>query len=225
MGVKLFLIRHGQTDGNVRGQYVGSLDIDMTEEGVAQAKSAKQYLSRVNFSNIYSSPLKRALNTARILAECTGHEVRIMNDLRELDFGKWEGLKFDEINAIYKEDYQGWLEDPYNHPPTGGESFNDLIARADKEIKKIVQENPDGSSVAVVSHGGVILSLIVNWLNIPSQRWRSLIQRQAAINVVVIDNGFPYISSINYTGHLKPIYDDSEDKVIEIYSKIKHKQQ
>ena len=135
---------------------------------MSQAKSAKHYLSKVNFSNIYSSPLKRALNTAKIIAEGTGHEVRVMNDLKEIDFGKWEGLKFDEINTMYKEDYQGWLEDPYNHPPTGGESFNDLIARADKEIKKIVQENPDGSSVAIVSHGGVILSLIVNWLGIPS---------------------------------------------------------
>ena len=223
MGVKLFLIRHGQTAGNVQGQYVGSLDIDMTDEGRLQAKSAKQYLSKVNFSNIYSSPLKRAANTAQIIAEGTGLKVRTMNDLRELDFGKWEGLKFEEINAQYNKDYQDWLEDPYNHPPTGGESFNDLIARADKEVKKIVQENPDGSSVAIVSHGGVILSLIVNWLGIPSARWRSLIQRQAAINVVVIDNGFPYISSINYTGHLKPIYDDSEDRVIEVYSKIKHK--
>lgn len=223
MGVKLFLIRHGQTDGNVRGQYIGSLDIDMTEEGISQAKSAKNYLSNVNFSNIYSSPLKRAVNTAVIIAEGTGHKVRIMNDLRELDFGKWEGLKFDEINSAYREDYQGWLDDPYNHPPTGGESFDKLIARADKEIKRIVEENPDGSSVAVVSHGGVILSLIVNWLKIPSGRWRSLIQRQAAINVVVIDNGFPYVSSINYTGHLKPIYDDCEDRVIEIYSKIKHR--
>jgi Fructose-2,6-bisphosphatase len=223
MGVKLFLIRHGQTEGNVRGQYQGSLDVDMTEEGILQAKSAKQYLSKVNFSNIYSSPMKRAINTANIIAQDTGHEVRIMNDLRELDFGKWEGLKFDEINAMYKKDYQGWLDDPYNHPPSGGESFTELIARADKEIKKIVEENPDGSSVAIVSHGAVILALIVNWLNIPSSRWRSLIQRQAAINIVVLDNGFPYISSINYTGHLKPLYDDSEDKVIEIYSKIKHK--
>ncbi len=223
MGVKLFLIRHGQTAGNVQGQYVGSLDIDMTDEGRLQAKSAKQYLSKVSFSNIYSSPLKRAANTAQIIAEGTGLKVRTMDDLRELDFGKWEGLKFEEINAQYNKDYQDWLEDPYNHPPTGGESFNDLIARADKEVKKIVQENPDGSSVAIVSHGGVILSLIVNWLGIPSARWRSLIQRQAAINVVVIDNGFPYISSINYTGHLKPIYDDSEDRVIEVYSKIKHK--
>lgn len=223
MGVKLFLIRHGQTESNVRGQYQGSLDVDMTEEGILQAKSAKQYLSKVNFSNIYSSPMKRALNTANIIAQDTGHEVRIMNDLRELNFGKWEGLKFDEINAMYKKDYQSWLDDPYNHPPSGGESFNDLIARADREIERIVEENPDGSSVAIVSHGGVILALIVNWLNIPSRRWRSLIQRQAAINIVVLDNGFPYISSINYTGHLKPLYDDSEDKVIEIYSKVKHK--
>jgi len=69
----------------------------------------------------------------------------------------------------------------------------------------------------------LILALIVKWLKIPSECWRSLIQRQGAINVVVIEKGFPYISSINYTGHIKPVYDDREDRVIEIYSKIKEK--
>jgi len=194
MGVKLFLIRHGQTESNAQGRYQGSMDTNLTQAGVKQARLAKKYLSRVKFSNIYSSPLKRAVDTAEILVKGTGLKVMIRENLKELNFGKWEGLKFEEINTIYRQDYQDWLADPFKNPPTGGENFGELIARASEEINKIVAENPEGSSIAVVTHGGVILSLIVKWLKIPSECWRSLIQRQGAINVVVIDRDFPYIS-------------------------------
>jgi alpha-ribazole phosphatase len=221
MGVKLFLIRHGQTDGNAQGRYQGSMDTELTETGVFQACQAKKYFSNVKLSAIYSSPLKRTLKTAKILSDGTGMDIKISANLRELNFGKWEGLKFEEINEKYRQDYQDWLSDPYRNPPTGGESFGNLINRAKESVKKIIAENPDGSSVAVVTHGGVILALIVDWLSIPPQCWRSLIQRQGAINIVVIDKDFPYISAINYTGHINPVYDDSEDRVIEIYSKIK----
>jgi alpha-ribazole phosphatase len=222
MGVKLFLIRHGQTDGNVEGRYQGSLDTSLTATGLKQATMAKKYLSKVRFYSIYSSPLKRAVQTAEIIAKGSKLEIKKRKDLKEINFGKWEGMKFEEINSQYKADYQAWLSDPYKNPPTEGESFGALIKRAEREVNNIISENPDGSDVAIITHGGVILALIVNWLQIPSQCWRSLIQRQGAINIVVIDkNGFPYISSINYTGHIKPFYDESEDKVIEIYSKVK----
>jgi len=221
VGVKLFLIRHGQTEGNAQGRYQGSLETHLTEEGKQQAICAKKYLSNVRFSNIYSSPMKRTMETAKIISDGTTHDIKVREDLRELNFGKWEGLKFEEINERYRQDYQNWLNDPYASPPTDGESFSALVLRADNALKKIVTENPDGSSVAIITHGGVILALIVNWLQIPSKCWRSLIQRQGAINVVVIDRGFPYISSLNYTGHIKPVYDDSEDRVIELYSKVK----
>lgn len=221
MSVKLFLIRHGQTESNAKGIYQGSIDTELTKEGIKQAKLAKKYFSGVTFSNIYSSPKKRALDTAKIIAEGTGLEVKVRQNLEEMHFGKWEGLSFEEINIRYRQEYQNWLADPFENPPPGGESFSELMARASTEIDKIVSENQDGGNIAVVTHGGLILALIVKWLKIPSECWRSLIQRQGAINVVVIDKDFPYISSINYTGHLRPIYDENEDRVIEIYRKIK----
>ncbi len=220
MGVKLFLIRHGQTNSNVEGKYQGSLDTELTEFGIKQAYLAKNYLKNVNFKNIYSSPMKRTLRTAQILSEGTNLQIKILEGLKELNFGLWEGLKFEEINARYFHDYQNWLKDPYNNPPTGGESFGSLINRAKKEINNILDENTEGSSIAVITHGGVILALLVDWLQIPPQCWRSLIQRQGAINIVVIDKDFPYISAINYTGHINPYYDENEDLVIEKYSKI-----
>jgi alpha-ribazole phosphatase len=225
MGVKLFLIRHGQTEWNSQGRYQGSQDTILTETGIKQAMLTKKYLSRVNFTNLYSSPKKRALQTANIIADGLNIKINIRENLKELNFGKWEGMTFENINTRYGKDYQDWLSDPFNNTPTGGESFKVLLDRAEREIDKIVKENPEGSNVGVITHGGVIIALLVNWLQIPSQRWRSLIQRQGAINIVVIDKKFPYISQINYTGHLQPVYDENEDKVIEIYSKLKDKEE
>ncbi len=222
MGIKLFLIRHGQTRWNLEGRYQGDRDIELNRTGIRQAGLAAKYLSKVNFESIYSSPLKRAARTADIINGKRKLDIRLDSDLREVGFGKWEGLKFLEINKEYKEDYQNWLYDPYVNRPTGGESFRELTKRTLRVIDRIISENPDGSSIAVVTHGGVILSLIVSWLRIPISRWKSLIQRQGAINIAVIDRGFPYISAINYTGHLRRIYDDSEDRVIEIYSRLKN---
>jgi len=223
MGIKLFLIRHGQTSWNVEGRYQGDQDIELNSTGIMQAGLAAKYLSRVGFSNIYSSPLSRTMETARIINRRRGLEIKVMQDLKEMDFGKWEGMKFEEINSTYNIDYQKWLDDPYHNRPTGGEDFQELTDRTTAAIDRILAENSDGSSVAVSTHGGVILSLLVHWLQIPLDRWKSIIQRQAAINIAVIDKGFPYISAINYTGHLKPVYDDSEDKVIKIYSSLRNK--
>ena len=222
MGVKLFLIRHGQTSWNVEGRYQGDNDIDLNQVGIKQAKLAAKYLSRVEFANIYSSPLKRTLYTAETIKGMRDLKIKVRDDLKEMNFGKWEGLKFFEINEKYHKDYQDWLEDPYNNRPTDGENFKEITERTTAEIDGIVSENADGSNVAVVAHGGVILSLLVYWLQIPLARWKSIIQRQGAINIAVIDNGYPYISAINYTGHLKPIYDDTEDKAIKIYSSLRN---
>ena len=223
MSVKLFLIRHGQTVWNLEGRYQGDKDINLTNVGIKQAELAAKYLSQVNFSCIYTSPLRRAMDTASIIAKDKNEKIILRNNLREMSFGNWEGMKFEEINVKYNDDYQKWLNDPFCNSPTGGESFKSLNKRTFGEINNIINENEDGSSIAIVTHGGVIVSLLVHWLKIPPSRWRSIIQRQGAINIVVIDNGFPYISQINYTGHLKPVYDDSEDKVIEIYSSLKSK--
>jgi alpha-ribazole phosphatase len=224
MSVKLFLIRHGQTLWNHEGRYQGNTDVDLNGEGIRQAELAKKYLSRVDFSNIYSSPLKRAYDTARVISGQRQEEIIICEDLREIGFGKWEGLRFSDINERYRQDYQAWLDDPFNNGPTEGEKFNDLTERVKRCIGRIIEENDSTdatNSVAVVTHGGVIVSLIVDYLKIPPNRWRAVIQRQGAINVIVVSQGFPYIAQINYTGHLSPVYDDMEDKVIEIYSKLK----
>lgn len=221
LSVKLFLVRHGKTKWNSEGRYQGSSNTGLTREGILQAKLAAKYLSKVNFSNIYSSPIGRAVETSEIFKKVLKREYMVKENLRELDFGEWEGLKFGEINERYHDSYQNWLKDPYNNPPTGGESLFAVTERALKGIDEILNENPDDSDILVITHGGLIISLLVYWLKIPPERWSSIIQSHGAINIVFLDQGFPYISQINFTGHLYKYYSDTSDKVIQDYKKVR----
>jgi len=222
MGIKIFLIRHGQTLWNKEERYLGDEDIELTPEGIQQAKLAAKYLSEVNLSNIYSSPLKRAIDTAAFINDGRKIEVIVRENLKEANFGEWEGIRYNRMAEEFRDDYTRWLKDPYNNSPTGGESFKMVQERAVKEIDNIIKENEDNSKVVVVTHGGVIASLLVYWLKIPVSRWWTIIQRQGAINIVIIDRGFPYISAINCTGHLKPLYDEKDDRVIEVYNNLRN---
>ncbi len=222
MGIKIFLIRHGQTLWNKEERYLGDEDIELTPEGIQQAKLAAKYLSEVNLSNIYSSPLKRAIDTAAFINDGRKMKVIVRENLKEANFGEWEGIRYNRMAEEFRSDYTRWLKDPYNNSPTGGESFKMVQERAVKEIDNIIKENEDNSKVVVVTHGGVIASLLVYWLKIPVSRWWTIIQRQGSISIVIIDRGFPYISTINYTGYLKPLYDEKEDRVIEVYNNLRN---
>ena len=144
----------------------------------------------VDFSNIYSSPLRRAVDTANIISETSkGKTLKIIirENLKEMHFGKWEGMKFEQLGKVYGEEFHKWLSDPYNYCPIGGESFKQVKKRSVKEINNIVKENQNGSNIAIVTHGGVILSILVYWLQIPLSRWRSIILHQGAINIAVFE--------------------------------------
>lgn len=222
MALKIFLIRHGQTLWNEEGRYQGDQDTSLTEKGVKQAKLAAKYLRKVNFLNIYSSSLKRALDTAEFIVKGRNLDISVRENLKEVNFGKWEGMKFEQINKVFHDDYQKWLGDPYNNAPTEGESFRHAKERAVAEIENIIGENKNSGNIAVVTHGGIILSILVHWLQIPLPRWRSIIQHQGAINIAVVDKGFPYISTINFTGHLKSTYGSGDDRIIDTYRKLRN---
>ena len=221
MGFKLFLVRHGKTRWNSEGRYQGITNTDLTREGVQQAKLSATYLSKVQFSGIYSSPLGRAVETAEAFKKVLKKNYVIRENLKEVSFGKWEGLKFDEINEKYNSDYQNWLKDPYSNPPTEGESFASLTKRALNELGIIFEENPDNSNILIISHGGLIVPLLVYWLKMPPEKWSSIIQSHGAINIVYLDKEFTYISQINFTGHLYKYYSDNSDSVIKKYASIR----
>ena len=221
MGIKLFLVRHGQTEWNLEGRYQGITNTKLTKEGKKQAKLAAKYLSKVNFSGFYSSPIGRTIETAEIFKKTLNKDYQIKENLKEMNFGKWEGLKFDDIFVKYKADFGSWIKNPFENPPTGGESFKDIIERGSQEINNILNENEDDGNILLITHGGFIVAMLVHWLKIPPERWSSIIQNHGAINIVVIDKEIPYISQINFTGHLYKYYSASSERIIKNYSRLR----
>jgi len=221
LGIKLFLVRHGQTQWNLESRYQGVMNTNLTKEGKKQAELAAKYLSKVDFAGFYSSPIGRTIETAEIFKKITNKDFQVRENLKELNFGKWEGLVFDDIIAKYGSDFSNWIKDPFENPPTAGESFNEIIDRGSREINNILKEHKDDSNILLITHGGFIVAMLVHWLKIPPERWSSIIQSQSAINIVVIDKEIPYISQINFTGHLFKYYSSSSEKIIKNYSRLK----
>ncbi len=151
--MKLFLIRHGETQHNLRKIYIGHTDSPLNRKGKKQARSAGLYLSKTRIRAVYSSDLKRAHEFATIAFK--GVPVNTTAALREIDFGIFEGLSHEQIMKKHPQLYQKWLRDPWNTQLPQGESIKTLETRVKKILKKIYAQNKTGI-VAVVSHAGPI---------------------------------------------------------------------
>ncbi|HWC13537.1 MAG TPA: histidine phosphatase family protein [Actinomycetota bacterium] len=149
---KIFLVRHGATLWNLEKRAQGHADIDLNEEGHKQAASVASDLSRMDIDAVYASDLKRAVDTATPIAAAHGLEVVVDKDLREIDQGEWEGLTADEIRERWPD---LWGPNRHYNARPGGESPQEVRARALEAVERAVRSHPDGR-IVVVSHGGTI---------------------------------------------------------------------
>lgn len=151
MKTTLYLVRHGQSVGNLNDQFMGHTDTPLTELGQRQAKMAAAYLKNIHLDAIYSSDLQRAYNTACATAAVKNMSVTKSTQLREIFGGQWETVKFPQLHAQFPEDFGTWCNDFKNCRCTGGESVLEMQSRIVAEIARIAEENP-GKSVAVFFH-------------------------------------------------------------------------
>ena len=156
--MRVLLARHGQTDWNAAGRIQGTSDIPLNERGREQARRLALSEELAGVETIYSSPLRRAMETAEIAAAALGVEVIPANELRELAFGCWEGLSWDGIAAAWPEQFAAYAADRRNYAPPGGESYAEMIARAGPFIGRL-RRSPGGSALCV-SHSAVMRGLL-----------------------------------------------------------------
>jgi alpha-ribazole phosphatase len=194
---RVWLIRHGEPAGDVSHRCYGSLDVGLSDHGAAQMKQVAEYLKNEPIAAIYSSPLSRALESARLIAADPSRPIEISKDLREIDFGDFEGLPFDEIAIRFPDLYRQWMETPTEVRFPHGESFLELHGRAIQAFEKIRREHA-GQTVAIVSHGGVNRVLIAWALSMPDNSIFRLAQDHAAINLLSFVNGIPSLQLLNY---------------------------
>ena len=154
-----YLVRHGRTLLNAEGRFRGRADVPLDEEGRRQAQETAEALADVPLAGVYSSPLRRALETASPIAERHGLKVGIAADLIDLDHGLWEGLTAEEAEGAEPEAFAVWCSDPLGAEPPGGEAVSDAVARAGKALREILRAHP-GRLVAAVTHEVIIRGLL-----------------------------------------------------------------
>lgn len=203
--ISFYFIRHGQTEWNLTGKYQGSTDVPLTALGERQAEAAARWFGDIALDAIYTSPLVRARVTAEKLAGRKQMVLKEKPEFRELCFGAWEGLTFDEIEARWP----GAIEKMYTAPDQiripGGETFAEAEARTMKGMGDILAEG-DNKTYAVVSHGAAIRTILCGMLHLPlAMSWHFC---QGNANISRIDyygEGKSWLYLLNSQEHLKTL--------------------
>lgn len=183
--IKLILIRHAETDYAKQKRYYSYTDISLNKCGIRQAKILKAKLSDLSPDLIFSSPSKRTHKTAQLLFP--DKEIFLNTSLSELNFGRWEGLTFNEICQTDRELYLNWLKNPCKHTPPQGETFLNLEKRIAAFLKKIF-ENNQSKTVVCVSHAGPIKSMICYLLKKPFHDFWKIDVDLASLSYFTIKN-------------------------------------
>jgi alpha-ribazole phosphatase len=194
---RVWLIRHGEPAGEAKHRCYGSLDVGLSEKGREQIERVAGYLKSEPITSIYTSPRSRARESASIIAAAVSHAVEVAEDLREIDFGHFEGLTYDEIAARYPDLYRKWMEKPTEVLFPNGESFAEMRTRVLKAFEAI-QHKHDGETIAIVSHGGVNRIVLAGALKMPDACIFRLAQDYAAVNLLAFIDGVPVVQLLNH---------------------------
>lgn len=180
---RLVLVRHAEPKESVRGRCYGSLDVGLSQDGRRHAEALGRALSALGMQAVYTSGLRRALETAQSIAEPSGLSARVHPALRELDFGELEGRSYDEIALAEPGLYRAWMENPTTTRFPGGESYPDLRARVLSALAEIRQRHAR-SVIAVVAHGGVTRVMLATALDMRDDEIFQLDQDYGGVSVV-----------------------------------------
>ncbi|MEO6258782.1 MAG: histidine phosphatase family protein [Thermoanaerobaculia bacterium] len=194
---ELILVRHGETLHNVAGIAQGWNDSALSERGQRQVRQLALRIASLHPDAIISSPLQRALTTARAIAQATGLEIKQVDELREMGYGEWEGQSFPDVRRNEEQSYRRWIADP-DHPSPSGESHNDVRRRMEHAFGSLFAES---GRVVVVSHGTAIRIAATVLLKAPIEVSRHLAQDNASMSLFVRRGDAMVLKLWNDTSH------------------------
>jgi broad specificity phosphatase PhoE len=202
---RVYLVRHGTTDWNKEEIFRGRADCRLNETGQAEALALAAYFEDIAMDAIYSSPLSRAAETAQSIA--SGRGLRVISDpaFIDIDFGEWQGLPLKEVKEKYSDLYRVWREQPQAITFPGGENLTQVRARAWQGFLRVVQENPDKTSL-IVSHRVVTKVLICAILGLDDSHFWRIKQDTTSVNCFEHTGGMFVTSLLNDTCHLKSVH-------------------
>jgi len=189
--MRLILIRHGLTDDNLKKRYCGIRDVGLNKIGQEKLEEIKAKIRYLKVDIVLSSDLKRSLQTAKLIFGNRTCKIIKNQNLREINFGKWEGCTYNQILKRYPCVYKSWLENPFSVDIPFGEKLPHFIHRIKNQLNKILSLNID-KTVALVTHAGVIRVILNTLLKIKK---RDFLRFKIAPSAIYI---------IEYKAHIKP---------------------
>lgn len=196
--VELILVRHGETEWNKEFRYQGSSDIPLSEKGINQACLVGEQLRCKRVSRIISSDLQRAVKTAEFIARYHSLHVEEMEEFRELDFGRWEGLTYEEVRQRYPDDLIKWEQCPYNFHPTGGESLAEVYKRVIRGFEYICASAVSEERIVIVTHAGPI-RIILGWVLGITHYPKNINIDYGSISIIRKFMDYYFVEKINFT--------------------------
>ncbi len=180
---RLYLVRHGQVADGHTDIYNGHNDVDLSPTGVSQCEALAAHLKDVKLAGIYASDLTRTRRGAEIINQGRALAVGTVPEFREINFGVWEGLSFQEIMTRYPEELQQRFADLANFRIPGGESLMDLQARVAPKLAELLQHHA-GEAFLVVAHAGINRVILSQALGLDLQHIFHLDQAYAGLNII-----------------------------------------
>jgi ribonuclease H / adenosylcobalamin/alpha-ribazole phosphatase len=197
MPTRVVLCRHAEPEPWARGRFCGALDVGLSPGGAREARALGAALAGAGLQAVYTSPLRRARETADAVAAACALDVTELPGLAEIDFGELDGLTYDEARARFADVYDSWLASPGSIRLPGGECLDDVRTRATLALREILERHRD-AAVAVVSHAGPLRTLIADVLLAPDEALFRITLDYASSSVVDwLDDGVPVLHSLN----------------------------
>ena len=198
---KLIMVRHGDTEAGSGLRYWGQSDVELSTLGLRQAENLRNRLATQKIDVIYTSNLQRATVTARTIA--SRHQVDIINcaELDEVNFGKIEGLTFDEVNRLYPEVAQTWVNRSLNLSFPEGENFDQFNNRVSQFLSRLEKHTPE-EAILVVAHAGPLRLLLCHILGLELRHWRQFRLDFASLTILETYPQGAIISLLNDVSHL-----------------------
>lgn len=196
--MRILLIRHGSTDLLGRVLYGRMPGVHLNAEGCRQAQRLAQRLKEnYKLAEVVSSPLERALETARFIANAQGLDVSIDEDINEIDFGSWTGRAFSDL--LGSDEWKKYNKLRSTANPPEGEFMMEVQTRAWNTVERIVaqHEQAEDATVAVVSHGDVVRALLMLLLGMPLDYIHRLEVAPASLSEILVGSAYPRVLTIN----------------------------
>jgi len=202
-GTLIILVRHGECEGNIKGMFRGRADFPLNERGLIQARDLARELKDFPIKYIYSSPLVRARQTAEVIGEQCGVEVKVEEGFNNIELGSWEERFMKEIAEQYPEEWELWVYNPEKLRVKDMETLYDVQKRAKACLDSLISAHK-GKTLAVISHRAVLKPLIAACLNIASSYFWKIHMDTASYSLLSYKKGRGYcLVQLNQTKHLK----------------------